>query len=117
MPWEIPVEFEYRTVQVLNGQNDSVPIDLAGYQLAGILIPATIDGTQLKIKSASSLAGSFQFIQASHDSATDFLITTKANGRVSISNLAITSVWRYIILNCVTAQTADRDFQLAVRPI
>ena len=102
-----------RTLTVAAGQTVSEAIDLGDATLVGIHIPATFDGTQIKLQTSPTLAGTYTQL---HNNG-DYTLTVAASKYLYLDP-SITAGVRFLRIECVTSQsTTSTVFNLALKAI
>jgi hypothetical protein len=99
---------------IASGQTTSAEIDLLGGTLVGILFPAAMTGSTLKIQVASASGGTFETLQKDEVGGGDYTITVSAGKAVPLTNLAVLKGWRFIKLVSGSSEGADRILTLEV---
>jgi selenophosphate synthase len=90
-------------------------VDLANFDLVGIFVPSTFDGTTITLTAATATGGTFVAVSADNTASTSYTITTTASKYAPI-NPVVTQGLRFIKLVCGSSQTTtDTIFTLALR--
>src|SRR5574343_182709 len=102
------------TITVATSTTVSAAVDLAGCVLVGIQMPATFTGTALTFQAATTLTGTYQAVYGTGGSAVSY---TVANSRfIAVDPAALMGV-RFLKVVSGSAEGANRDIELIVRPI
>lgn len=100
------------TVTILNGQNDSEIIDQHGRVLVGIVVPSSIDGTQLSFRVSTSEQGSFnKYVNSLGD---EILVEQSENDHIGLLGDDFSGT-QYFKLRSVTVTTSDRIYKLVMK--
>lgn len=108
------VNVENPTVTIASGQTLSPEIDLYGVSLLGLYIPASFEGTTIKIKACPNSGGTFL---PHYVGGTEYSLTVGASRHVAIDNLHTIAGLRFIKLESNNAVAADRVITLSTRPL
>lgn len=103
------------TIVIATSTTVSPEVDLADYDLVGLITPATFDGTAITFTGAIATSGTFVPVAASNAAATAYTITTAASTLTPI-NPDIFAGIRFIKVVTSSAQTTtDTIFTLLLR--
>jgi hypothetical protein len=102
------------TITVATSTTVSAAVDLHGCALVGIQLPATFTGTALTFQAATTLTGTYQAVYGTGGSAVSY---TVAQGRFIALDPATLRGIRFLKVVSGSAEGANRDIELVVRPI
>jgi hypothetical protein len=97
----------YRTTTIAASGTTSAAVDLQGTVLCSIFMPAAFNGTQINILTAKSLNGTYQPTAGS-----PITVAAGVNKELNPDSL---EGYRYIKLQSVTTQDAERELTLGTR--
>ncbi len=92
------------TIVIATSTTVSPEVDLADYDLVGLITPATFDGTAITFTGAVASGGTFVPVAASNAAATAYTVTTTTSTGTPI-NPQIFAGFRYIKVITTSAQT------------
>ncbi len=109
---------EYRAAGIADSGTETEPLDIGGRRLTGIIFPASMTNTALKVLVSNTHNGTYVALQASEAAdAGDYSIAVVSSKAVPITNLAITAGWRFIKLQGASPETGAKTLHLALRPV
>jgi len=91
--------------RVLSGQTDSEPFQAEDFRVFGVVVPATIDGTQIRFKVSHD---NVTFVDLYDNAGAQVTITVAANRGVQAP--AALEAWKFFKVVQVTSATANRDY-------
>lgn len=108
------------TATIATGQTTSGEVDLGGTMLVGVFLPATFDGTTLKISAATASGGTFVTVENGAGTPADVTLTASAHSKfvpLAAADRDIVRGLRFIKLVAGSSQTTtDTVITLATIP-
>lgn len=102
-------------VTIADGQTESAAFEVpAGCVLCALRTPAEFDGTEVTLRSADALAGTY--LPVHDDDGAEYTVTTAASRETKL-NIDLTASVRYGKLVAGTAQTGDTALVLVFRSV
>jgi len=99
------------TVSSTGAAGSSLPVQLGGFELTGIQLPATLTSTALSFKASSVLGGPYQTLYNSSGAVS----YTVAGGRFLTINPSDFAGTPFIEIVLGSAESSDKQFSLSLR--
>jgi hypothetical protein len=110
----------YPSATIASGASTSAAIDLHGCELCGVFLPATFDGTTLKLQAAPAYDGTYVTVENGAASSADVTLTASAHSKyvpLAAADRDAVRGLRFIKFVAGTGQTTtDTILTLAVKP-
>jgi hypothetical protein len=90
----------------------SAAVDLLGFTLVGLILPAAFTGTAITFQVSDSLAGTYVPLRDATGAAVS---VTVAQGTAAVLDPTTFAGWRFVKLVSGSAEAADRTVKLALR--
>lgn len=115
-----PVVCSDLTATIASGQTTSGAVDLGGTMLCGVFLPATFDGTTLKLQAAPTIDGTYVAVENGAGTPAEITLTASGHSKyvpVKEADFPLMRGLRFIKLVAGSSQTStDTVITLATIP-
>lgn len=102
-----------KTATIASGGTDSGALDLAGFNLCGIFLPATFTGTALTFKAAATIGGTYQVVKST-TSGSSLSYTVAQNTYVALDPKDFQGI-QFLKIVSGSTEGADRTLTLSLK--